>query len=230
MRGSSSSPNHTATSPPTTTGPVAGVDDDRLETARVAGRRDEPDAGEQLEGAVDRDVRHAGRVDPLANGVVVLGASVLELLTLDVDRRAGEEVVAAAVVEVQVGVDDDVDAGDVEVLFVERRESGIHVGDCRMELGHAGVDEHAPVGVVDDVHVDRHPRTVGEQVAHLDRRDRDGARNAHAGVPARTASICEKMATMPSSTPVASTCSMPACESKCVRIAITVPRRRARRW
>jgi hypothetical protein len=42
-----------------------------------------------------------GRLDPLANGVVVLVARVVELPTLDVDRPAGEEVVAAAVVEVQ---------------------------------------------------------------------------------------------------------------------------------
>ena len=31
--------------------------------------------------------------------------------------RAGEEMVAAAVVEVQVGVDDDVDASEIEVLL-----------------------------------------------------------------------------------------------------------------
>jgi hypothetical protein len=81
----------------------------------VARRRDEPEPGKQLELAVDRHVPHAGRLDPLANGVVVLAARVVELPTLDVDRPAGEEVVAAAVVEVQVRVDDDVDAGQVEV-------------------------------------------------------------------------------------------------------------------
>jgi hypothetical protein len=72
--------------------------------------------GEQLELAIDRHVPHAGRLDPLANGVVVLGARVVELPTLDVGRPAGEEVVAAAVVEVQVCVDDDVGAGAIEVL------------------------------------------------------------------------------------------------------------------
>ena len=77
-------------------------------------------AREALEFAVDRHVPHAGR-DPLANGVVVLVARVVELPTLDVDRPAGEEVVAAAVVEVQVGVDDDVDAGEVEVLLAQRK-------------------------------------------------------------------------------------------------------------
>src|ERR671913_393622 len=48
--------------------------------------------------AVDRHVLHAGRIDPLANSVVVLAARVVELQTLDVDRPAGEEVIATAVV------------------------------------------------------------------------------------------------------------------------------------
>jgi hypothetical protein len=37
--------------------------------------------------------------------VVILAARVVELQALDVDWPAGEDVVAAAVVEVQVGVD-----------------------------------------------------------------------------------------------------------------------------
>jgi len=88
----------------------ASLDDDDLHAACVAGRRDEPEPGKQLEFAVDRHVPHAGRLDPLANGVVVLVARVAELPTLDIDRPASEEVVAAAVVEVEVCVDDDVDA------------------------------------------------------------------------------------------------------------------------
>ena len=40
------------------------------------------------------------------------------------DRPAGEEVVAAAVVEVQVRVDDDVDAGEVEGLLAQWRRWG----------------------------------------------------------------------------------------------------------
>jgi hypothetical protein len=69
----------------------------------VARRRDQPEPGEQLELAVDRHVPHARRFDPLANGVVVVvAARVVELPTLDVDRPAGEEVVAAAVVGMQV--------------------------------------------------------------------------------------------------------------------------------
>lgn len=98
----------------------AGLDDDDLHAACVARRRDEPEPGKQLEFAVNRHVPHARRIDPLTNGVVVLVARVVELPTLDVDRLAGEEVVAAAVIEVQVCVDDDVDAGEVEVLLAQR--------------------------------------------------------------------------------------------------------------
>ena len=114
-----------------------------------------------------------------ANGVVVLAASVVELPTLDVDRPAGEEVVAAAVVEVQVCVDDDVDAGEVEVLLTQWTEAGIEVGHRRVQLRHAGVDQHARIGMVDDVHVDRHPLALGEQVGNADWRDRDRGGGVH---------------------------------------------------
>jgi hypothetical protein len=81
-------------------------------------------------------------------------------------------VVAAAVVEVQVCVDDDVDAGEIEVLLAQRDEAGIEVGHRRVRLRHADVDQHARIGMTDDVHVDRHPLALGEQVGHEQRRDR----------------------------------------------------------
>ena len=65
--------------------------------ACVGRRRDEREPGKQVEFAVDRHVPHAARLDPLANDVVVLVARGDELPTLDLDRPAGEEVVAAAV-------------------------------------------------------------------------------------------------------------------------------------
>jgi hypothetical protein len=71
-------------------------------------------------------------------------------------------VVAAAVVEVQVRVDDDVDAGEVEGLLAQRDEARVHVGHCRVQLRHAGVDQHPGVGMVDDLDVDRHPLALGE--------------------------------------------------------------------
>src|SRR5262245_55716580 len=126
----------------------AGLDDDHLHASRVTRRRDEPEAGKQLVLAVDRNVLHAGRLDPFANGVVVEAERVVKLLALYIDRLAGEEVVAAAVVEVQVRVDDDVDAGEVEVLLAQRAQSGIEVGRRRVQLRDAGVDEHARIGMV----------------------------------------------------------------------------------
>src|SRR6266511_608138 len=150
----------------------ARLDDDHLQAARVARRRDEAEPGQQLELAVDRLVAHAGRLDPLADRVVVLRARVLELLTLNVNRPSGEEVVAAAVVEVQVRVDDDVDAGEVERLLAQRDEAGVKVGHLRAQLRHAGVDQHAGGGMVDDVDADRPALALDEQLGHEQRRER----------------------------------------------------------
>ena len=70
-------------------------------------------------------------------------------------------------------VDHDVDAGEVEVLLAQRAQAGIEVGHRRMQLRHAGVDEHARIGMVDDVDVDRHPLALGEQVGNADWCDGD---------------------------------------------------------
>ena len=130
-------------------------------------RWDEPHAGEQLELAVDRHVLHVGCLDPLADRVVVLAPRVVELLTLHVGRSAGEEMVATAVVEVQMRVDDDVHAGQVEVgLRAQGVEAWIHVGHRRVLVRRTGVHEHATFGVVDDVNVDRQPLPLGEEVRH----------------------------------------------------------------
>src|SRR6266516_7676019 len=75
----------------------ARLDDDHLHAACVARRRDEAEPGQQLELAVDRLVAHAGRLDPLADRVVVLRARVLALLPLTVNRPSGEAAAAAAV-------------------------------------------------------------------------------------------------------------------------------------
>jgi hypothetical protein len=42
-----------------------------------------------------------------------------------------------------------------------------------VQLRHAGVDKHARIGMVDDVHVDRHSLTLGEKVGNADWRDGD---------------------------------------------------------
>jgi len=59
------------------------------------------------------------------------------------------------------------------------KEAGIKVGHRRVQLRHAGVDQHARVGVVDDVHVDRHPLALREQVGNEDGRHRDGLSGVH---------------------------------------------------
>jgi hypothetical protein len=76
-------------------------------------------------------------------------------------------------VVVQVCVDDDVDAVEIEGLLAQWPDAGIHVGNRRVQLLDAGVDQHARIGMVDNVHVDRHPLALGEQVGHADWRDGD---------------------------------------------------------
>src|SRR5512143_3587616 len=56
----------------------ASLDNDYLRAACVARRRDETEPGKQFEFAVDRHVPHAGRIDPLANSVVVLAVRIVE--------------------------------------------------------------------------------------------------------------------------------------------------------
>src|SRR4030095_14622684 len=70
----------------------------RRRVARPPARGTWPEPGKQFERAVDRHVPHAGRIDPLANGVVVLAARVVELPTLDVDRLFREDGGVAPVV------------------------------------------------------------------------------------------------------------------------------------
>ena len=168
----------------------ASLDDDYLHSACVARCRDEPHIEKQFELAVDRHVLHAGRINPLANSVVVLAARVVELQTLDVDRLAGEEVVATTVVEVQVRVGDDVNSGEIEVLLAQWTEAGIHISHRRVQLRQAGVDQHTRIGMVDDVHIDRHPLVLGEQVGNEDWRD--GNLLLHGHSPSQK-HICEPM-------------------------------------
>jgi len=74
---------------------------------------------------------------------------------------------------VQVCVYHDVDASEVEVLLAQWTEAWIEVCHRRVQLRHAGVDQHARIGMVDDVHVDCHPLALGEQVGNPDWRDGD---------------------------------------------------------
>src|SRR3954452_9512687 len=57
---------------------LAGLEDHHLRAVCVARCRKESEPGKQLELALDRYVPHSGRLDPLADGVVVLAARVVE--------------------------------------------------------------------------------------------------------------------------------------------------------
>jgi hypothetical protein len=48
-----------------------------------------------------------------------------------------------------------------------------------VQLRYAGVDQHACIGMVDDVHVDRQPLALDEQVGDADRRDGDRGGGVH---------------------------------------------------
>lgn len=83
------------------------------------GRGDEPEPGKQFELAVkfDRHVLNARRIDPLENSVVIHDARLVELQPLGIDRPAREEVVASTGLKLQVCVDNNVNAGPVEILL-----------------------------------------------------------------------------------------------------------------
>ena len=75
-------------------------------------------------------------------------------------------------VEVQVCVDDDVDACKVKILLTQRTEAVVEVGHRRAQLRHAGIDQHM-YRMVDDMHVNRHPLALREQVGNAGCRNRD---------------------------------------------------------
>ena len=122
---------------------VRRVDRDALVAVCVAGRRQQPDAGEHVRLAVVLDVGRTREVDPF---VWVMRPWQLE--SLDVDRHAGKQAVAAAVVEVKVGVDD---AHDVSGDVLRHRHRRAFLVQLRCRVEHAGVDEDDAVGVLDRV-------------------------------------------------------------------------------
>ena len=83
---------------------------------------------------------------------------------MDVDRLAGEEAVAAAVVEVRWVLTTMSMPARSKSCSLSGLETRIHVGHQRVQLGHAGVDQAHAIGMVDDVDVDRHPLALGEQI------------------------------------------------------------------
>jgi len=148
----------------------------------VARRRDQPDPGEQVELAVDRHVLHARRVDPRGDGVAVQAAGVVEFAALHVNGLPCEEVVPAAVVGVEVRVDDDIDAGDIDALLVQRVESRTEsLHHRRVQLGHPGVDQDAGIRMVDDMDAEGHDLAFDVQVSDMNRRDGDTRHSVRGG-------------------------------------------------
>ena len=83
----------------------------------------------------------------------------------------------------QMRVDHDVYAGNVEVLPVQRIETGIEGGHHRrVQLRHAGVDQYARLRVIDDVHIDGHQLALDMQIGNEDRRDGDRGAGFHVSV------------------------------------------------
>lgn len=77
-------------------------------------------------------------------------------------------------VEVEVRVDDQVNAVHIEVpLAVQWLNAGVHVCDRRVQSGQSGVDEHSRVWVFDHVHVDRHALVLRQKVCNANWCDGD---------------------------------------------------------
>jgi hypothetical protein len=75
----------------------------------------------------------------------------LQLEPLDVDRHTGKQAVAAAVVEVEVSVDD---AHDVSGDVLGHRHRRAFLVQLWRRVEHAGVDEDDAGSVLNRVHVD----------------------------------------------------------------------------
>jgi len=116
-----------------------------LVTGGVAGGGDDLQAGQDLGVAVEQLEPGAGEVEPVAQ-LRGLAPGPVELGALDVERGVLEHGVLAAVVEVQVGVDDQADVGRAHVQLGQR------VGDRAVD--HAPVVQHvlrpADAGVDED--------------------------------------------------------------------------------
>ena len=141
----------------------AGFDDDNLHAVAVTRCRDKPQAGHNFAFAIDGKIGDAGCIDPFADRVVVLGAGIFQLAPLHIDRLAREQVIAAAMVKMQMGVDDDIDARQVKILSVQRRLGCWSISStagCKLVMPVS--DQNAAVRVVDDMDIDRHATVPGE--------------------------------------------------------------------
>jgi hypothetical protein len=109
---------------------ITSLDDNHLRPLSVPRRGNKPYPGKQFKLAFDRYILHTGGINPLANRIIILTTSVVEFTVLDVERLASEEVVATTVIEVEVCVDDDINACEVKVLLIQWKEAGFHISHC----------------------------------------------------------------------------------------------------
>jgi hypothetical protein len=135
---------------------VGAADSQTLVARGMPWRREDPDTGEDLGLAVQLFVRRSWMVDQLRHCVVGRRTRLGELVPLSEDRTAGKQWIAAAMVEVQVAVDDPADTldmkADVGKSAVERPPRGPVVRiDLGISAAQAGVEKQHPVAEVDDI-------------------------------------------------------------------------------
>ena len=127
-------------------------------TVDVPGRGNDVDSGPQLRLSVQQVVRAAGIVDEVLHGVVAaLGGG--ELVPLAHDGGARQPRVPAAMIEVKMAVDDDVDVrephpGGAECVGQLDPLWSVPVLGLSVAGAESGVEQQHPSGVSDDVAVD----------------------------------------------------------------------------
>jgi len=132
---------------------VVRIDNDRLVAGRVAGG-DDAKPRKQVTVSVKQLVVRAREVDPVRQGVPWC-ARRLVLSALDEDRPTRKELVAAAVIEVEVRVNDETDVGrrqaDPGERFLERVADGfIEAVDEFVRWPDARVHEDGAIRVSDE--------------------------------------------------------------------------------
>jgi hypothetical protein len=134
---------------------VVATNDQRLVASGVARRRHDEHPGLDLCLPVELLVAKTGDVNQLGKGVVRGGSRGLELPALYKEPPSDELGVAAAVVKVQMAVDDELDVfgsgADGGECIAERSPPWPVVSvDLRMPA-HPGVEQQHPAGVIDEV-------------------------------------------------------------------------------
>ena len=127
----------------------------RLVPGSVARSGDHEHPGHDLGLAVQYFVTQPGRIDQVGKGVVDGPPGRLELSRLNRDGPASQLRVAAAMVEVEVAVDNQAHVLDADPRFSEGGLQGLAAGQIvSVDVGigpHPGVEQDPAVGVIDQV-------------------------------------------------------------------------------